>query len=186
MNINVVKRSGDRQPLDLNQIQASVDLACRGIPNVAPLMIVLDAQLNFKDGMKTADIHKAVVESARNLITVDTPEYAKAAGRLLLQDIRKTVYGQYQPWSWKKQVERMVEMGMYDRSFLNFTDEEFEALDAAIKHDLDEEFEYGGLLQTAAKYLMRKRVRGQSQVLESPQMMYMRVAVAPYLSLIHI
>lgn len=176
--ITVTKRDGSPQGLDLSQVERSVSKACQGLESVSPLLIVVNAQVKFEDGIKTRDIAKALISSAKELIQEDT-DYAKAAGRLLSQDLRKSVYGQYEPWSWLEQVKRCVSLGFYDKQLLEgFTEAELIEIGSYIDHTRDDNFEVGGLEQTQSKYLMKNRADGK--LLETPQMAYMRVAVTAY------
>ena len=54
--ITVVKRNGQRVPLDISKIQRQVANACRGIDGVAPSMIEIKAQIELHDGMTTETI----------------------------------------------------------------------------------------------------------------------------------
>ena len=53
MTIQVVKRNGEKVPLDISKIQRQVAYGCRGIDNVSPSMIEISAQIQFFDGMTT-------------------------------------------------------------------------------------------------------------------------------------
>ena len=51
--IHVIKRNGERAPLDIAKIQRQVKNCCTGIDGVSPSMIELRAQIQFIDGMTT-------------------------------------------------------------------------------------------------------------------------------------
>lgn len=53
--------------------------------------IETNAHIQFFDGIKTAQIHTALVNSAASLIDVGKTDYEFAAARLLLQQIYKEV-----------------------------------------------------------------------------------------------
>ena len=50
--ITVIKRSGERVPLDISKIQRQVANACRGIEGVSPSMIEIKAQIELHDGIE--------------------------------------------------------------------------------------------------------------------------------------
>ena len=51
--ITVVKRSGRREPLDLEKWQAQIAKVCKGIADVSQSMIEIKSQLHFYDGITT-------------------------------------------------------------------------------------------------------------------------------------
>ena len=92
-NINVKKRNGSSEPLDLDKINKVVSWAIEGLNNVSLSDIAINAKLNFVDGVTTREVHSALIDSASNLISLDNPEYQYAAGRLLNYQLRKDVWG---------------------------------------------------------------------------------------------
>jgi hypothetical protein len=58
---------------------------------------IKNAELFFEDMMSTKQINQALLMSAENLISVDSPNYAFVAGRIMMSDIRKDVYGDIEP-----------------------------------------------------------------------------------------
>ncbi len=56
MIINVTKRSGKKELLDLEKWQAQVSKVCKGIADVSPSMIEIKSQLHFYDGISTTQI----------------------------------------------------------------------------------------------------------------------------------
>lgn len=180
--ITVVKRDGSKAKLDLNQIQRVVDNACLGVEGVSALMVVLNAQIQFEDGIHTSNIQRVLINSAVDLITEEEPNYQFVAGRLVVQNLRKEVYGRWEPITWKEHVHNLVARGVYESTLLTeFSDADFEALEEIINHDRDLNFTFGGIEQVQSKYLMRNRVTGECY--ETPQMVYMRIACSAYASL---
>jgi ribonucleoside-diphosphate reductase alpha chain len=56
MQISVVKRSGLKEPLQIDKWQAQVAKVCKGIADVSQSMIEIKAQLHFYDGITTQEI----------------------------------------------------------------------------------------------------------------------------------
>ena len=56
MNIIVVKRSGKKEPLNLEKWQTQIAKVCTGIADVSQSMIEIKAQPHFYDGMTTREI----------------------------------------------------------------------------------------------------------------------------------
>mgnify|MGYP000449829736 CR=1 FL=1 len=62
MIINVTKRSGKKEPLNLEKWQAQVAKVCQGIADVSPSMIEIKSQLHFYDGITTTQIDEIKVK----------------------------------------------------------------------------------------------------------------------------
>ena len=97
MSINVIKRGGNVVPYNPERINTFLEFVCDGLDNVSVSEIALNSGLMIHDGISTSDINKALLESAHNLISEDSPDYAIVAGRILVCDIRKEVYGDFEP-----------------------------------------------------------------------------------------
>ena len=177
MSVNVVKRDGTVEPLNLDKIHVMVEHACRGLAGVSESQVEMSANLQFFDGIKTADIQEILIRSANDLITLDAPNYQFVAARLLLFSLRKSVYWDHpdnHPTVYT-QVVRGVEWGVYDADLLNYySEEEWNVLDGYIDHERDFLFTYAGLRQVTDKYLVQDRSSGATY--ETPQYMYMLIA----------
>jgi len=177
MSTTVVKRDGTVEELTLDKIHVMVEHACKDLAGVSESQVEMNANLQFFDGIATADIQEILIRSANDLITLDAPNYQYVAARLLLFSLRKSVYWDHpdnHP-SVYDQVVRGVEWQVYDADLLNYySKEEWEELDGYIDHDRDFLFTYAGLRQVTDKYLVQDRSSGQ--VYETPQFMYMLIA----------
>ena len=73
--IHVIKRNGERAPLDIAKIQRQVKNCCTGIDGVSPSMIELRAQIQFTDGMTTETIDQLLLQAMVGLIDeTENPE----------------------------------------------------------------------------------------------------------------
>ena len=173
--INVVKRDGRKEPLDINKIHLMVEEACEGLAGVSVSQIEMNADLQFNDGITTADIQEILVRSASDLISLEKPKYQYAAARLLLYGLRKDVFGQFDYIPLYDLVKQNVERGVYDAELLTqYTEAEWRQLDVYINHERDLEFTYAGMRQVVDKYLVQDRSNGR--IFETPQYMYMMIA----------
>ena len=173
--IYIVKRHGDRVPLNIDKIHFVVEEACKGLAGVSSSQIEMNANLQFYDGMTTKEIQEILVRSANDLISLDAPNYQYAAARLLSYGINKEVFGEYNPVSLYETIEKNVDRKVYDSEILKkYTKEEIDKLDSYINHKRDENFTYAGLRQVVDKYLCQDRSTGQ--LFETPQFMYMMIA----------
>ena len=175
--IHVIKRSGEKTPLDLDKIHAMAEHACRGLAGVSESQVEMNANLQFFDGIKTSDIQEILIRSANDLISLESPNYQFVAARLLLFSLRKAVYNGHPDGHppLLEHVKKCVDLGVYDDGILSrYSEEEWEKLNSFMDHDRDYLFTYAGIRQVADKYLIQDRSSGE--VYETPQFMYMMVA----------
>lgn len=175
--IHVIKRSGEKTPLDLDKIHAMAEHACRGLAGVSESQVEMNANLQFFDGIKTSDIQEILIRSANDLISLESPNYQFVAARLLLFSLRKAVYNGHPDGHppLLEHVKKCVDLGVYDDGILSkYSKEEWEKLNSFMDHDRDYLFTYAGIRQVADKYLVQDRSSGE--VYETPQFMYMMVA----------
>ena len=96
-DIQIVKRDGGKEPLNLDKMHFVVEQACEGLSGVSASQIEMNSQIQFTNNMSTTDIQEIMIRSANDLITLDTPNYQYAAARLLLWNVYKEVFKQFQP-----------------------------------------------------------------------------------------
>jgi ribonucleoside-diphosphate reductase alpha chain len=119
--IQVTKREGHREVLDLEKLHKAVFWATQGITGVSASEIEIKSHIQFYNGIKTADIQETLIKSAADLISEETPNYQYVAGRLICYHLRKQVYNSYTPWPLLTLVKRNVESGFYDASQFFFS-----------------------------------------------------------------
>ena len=179
--IQVIKRDGSKEELDIEKMHKVVMWATEGITGVSASEVELKSHIQFYTGIKTVDIQETLIKSAADLISEEAPNYQYVAGRLINYHLRKQVYGDYTPWHLLKLVEHNVEQGFYDRGLLEaYNADEWTKMDNYIKHDRDETFTYVAMEQWRGKYLVQNRVTGQ--MFETPQMAYMLIAATLFQS----
>jgi len=180
-SIQVTKREGHRENLDLEKLHKVVFWATQGITNVSASEVEIKSHIQFYNGIKTADIQETLIKSAADLISEETPNYQYVAGRLINYHLRKQIYNNYQPWPLLQLVQRNVESGFYDRGLLQaYSEEEWNTLNGYIDHKRDENFTYVAMEQWRGKYLVQNRVTGE--IFETPQMAYMLIAATLFQS----
>jgi len=173
--IQVIKRSGGKDTLDLEKLHKVVFHACRDINGVSPSEVEIKSSLQFYNGITSSEIQETLIKSAADLISEETPNYQWVAGRLIVYHLRKMVYGDYDPWPLLDIVRRNVEEGWYDPALLeDYTQEEWNELNNFVKHDRDENFTYAAMEQFRGKYLVQNRVT--NEIKETPQVAYMLIA----------
>ena len=174
----VLKRDGHSEQLNLDKVHKMTEEACEGLAGVSASQVEINSGIQFYDGIRTREIQEILVRSASDLIDLDTPNYQYVAARLLLFGLYKQVFGY-----WKDGFPSVVdhlksgsEKGIYDKDLIDsYTQEEWVKINSWIDHDRDLLFTYAGLRQVVDKYLVQDRSTGE--VYESPQFMYMLIAV---------
>ena len=177
--INVLKRSGAVEGLNLDKIHKMVEEACEGLGSgVSASQVEMNSGLQFFDGIKTSDIQEILVRSASDLISLDNPNYQFVAARLLLFGLRKQVFGPQWVDGYPSVLDhayQCVAKAVYDGSILDkYNYEEWTKINSWVDHERDMLFTYAGLRQVVDKYLVQDRSSGE--VYETPQYMYMMIA----------
>lgn len=175
-NIRVTKRDGSKEFINLDKIHQVLDWAVEGLDNVSISQIEMKSSIQFYDGITTDDIHETLVKTTADLISEATPNYQYVASRLALFRLRKVVYGGIQPTKLYKHIKQLTKKGLYDKHILeDYTKSEIDNLCNYINHERDMNFAYAGFKQLEGKYLVQNRTTGE--VFETPQMLYMLVAM---------
>ena len=179
-DIKVRKRNGALIPLNLEKVHMIVEEACEGLGGgVSASQIEMSSGLQFFDGIETKDIQEIFIRSASDLISLETPNYQYAAARLLLYAVRKQVFGSGWTSGYPSVYDHVVKCAdhdVYDKDILDkYTEEEWNQIESWIDHERDMLFTYAGLRQVVDKYLVQDRSNGQ--VFETPQYMYLMIAV---------
>ena len=175
-NINVLKRDGTIEDLNLEKVHKMVEFAVEGLAGVSASQVEIQSGLQFCDGITSNDIQEILIRSASDLISEEHPNYQYVAARLLLFGLRKAVHGHPEilpPLS--EHIKGCVDKGVYDGTIVNrYSEEEWNRIDSFVDHERDYLFTYAGLRQVVDKYLVQDRSTGEHY--ESPQQMYIMIA----------
>jgi len=174
--INVLKRNGEREPLDLDKFHKVVAWACEDITGVSESEIELRSQIQFYNGIKTSDIQETLIKASADLISEETPNYQYVAGNLINYHLRKNVYNNYDPVHLHQHIQNVVSAGYYDPDLLKWYNlDDLIQLNAFIDHKRDFNLTYAGMEQFRGKYLVKNRVT--NKYYETPQMAMMLIAM---------
>mgnify|MGYP003311503728 FL=1 len=179
-NVRVKKRNGSIEPMNLEKMHVMVERACSDLAGVSASQVEMQSGIQFYNGITTDEIQGILIKSASDLISLEQPNYQYVAARLLLFSLRKSLYGKiYEIPHLKDHIDKCVENGVYDPAVNDkFTVGEINELEKYLDHDRDYLFTYAGLRQVADKYLVQDRSSGQ--VYETPQFMYMLIAMTMF------
>jgi len=175
-DIQVIKRDGTREFIDLEKIHRVVHWASQDLENISVSQVEINSQIAFFDGIKTEDIHETIIKSAADLISTDVPDYQYLAARLAIFHLRKKAFKSFTPPSLIHHVMNLTDLGIYDKDILKkYNKTEFKELDNYLDHWRDMNFSYAAVKQLEGKYLVQNRVTGE--IFESPQFLYMLVGM---------
>jgi ribonucleoside-diphosphate reductase alpha chain len=185
MNIYVTKRSGNKEPLNLEKWQSQIAKICTGIADVSQSMIEIKAQPHFYNGISTREIDEITLRAIVDLINeelnpgVGNTNYQYVAGKQRLSMLRKDVYGSYYPPKLFDIVKKNIDVGLYTPELLEwYTEEEWNKMESFIDHSKDELYSYAAIEQLIEKYLIKNRSNGK--IYETPQIRYMIAAATVF------
>ena len=174
-SIQITKRNGSREELDLDKLHKVVFNACAGISGVSASEVEIKSHIQFYNGIKSADIQETLIKSAADLISEDTPNYQYVAGRLVNYHLRKQVYGTFEPPCLCEIVQKNIDKGFYDPEITQkYTKAEFDEIETFVDHNRDNNLTYAAMEQFRGKYLVQNRAT--SEVFETPQVAYIMIA----------
>ncbi len=175
-NIQVTKRNGKKEPIDMEKIHRVVHWASQDLNGVSVSQVEINAQLAFFDGIKTEDIHETIIKSAADLIDESAPDYQYLAARLAIFHLRKKAFKNFTPPPLFDHIKKYTDLGIYDPDILDkYSQKEIEEFDNYIDHWRDMNFSYAAVKQLEGKYLVQNRVTGE--IHESPQQLYILVGM---------
>ena len=173
--MQVKKRDGTLEDLNIEKLHKVVLYACEGISGVSASEVEINSQIQFFESIATEDIQETLIKSAADLISEETPNYQYVAGRLINYHLRKQVYGVFEPPCLCDIIQVNIDKGFYDSEFTElYTKAEIDELNNYIKHDRDEVLTYAAMEQFRGKYLVQNRSTGE--IFETPQVAYMMIA----------
>lgn len=181
----IIKRSGKQEPFSEVKLTRTLLRAARGQERSIDMpAIIAKVRQEMHDGIHTRDIHEVLIMVVRSFIERD-PAYSAVAARLLLQSIYWQVLGtvdytrletQYRE-AFVRAMHKGVEHGHFDPELLTY---DLPKLAEHLQIERDLEFKYLGLQTLQSNYL--SKVRGSKELLETPQMLWMRVAMGTALA----
>ncbi|MFW3169267.1 ribonucleoside-diphosphate reductase subunit alpha [Geodermatophilus sp. CPCC 206100] len=170
--MQVRKRSGDLEPVDVNKIVKAVERWCDDLSWVDPLRVATRTISGLYDGATSAELDRLSIQTAAEM-TGEEPEYSRLAARLLANYVRKEVAGQGIA-SFSQSIALGHAEGLIGDATAAFVARHARKLDDAVDADADRRFEYFGLRTVADRYLLRHPVT--RLVVETPQYWLLRVA----------
>ncbi len=170
--MQVRKRNGAYETVDINKIVRAISRCCPGLPDVDSMRIATRTISGLYDGATTQELDKLSIQTAAGLI-FEEPEYSRLAARLLNQYIEKEV-GNQEIYSFSQSIAYGVREGLIAPRVIKFVQENSRKLNDAIDQSRNDLFEFFGLRTLYDRYLLKNPET--RDVIESPQFFWMRVA----------
>lgn len=170
--ITVIKRNGRREKLDISKIRKYTKASCEGLEGVDYTELELDAKLQFRDGITTAEIQETLIKTAVDKIDIDRPNWTFVAARLFLYDLYHRVtgftgYNHLRDYFKKAEAAGRILPGLKEKYDLD-------DLNSYIKPQRDLQFTYLGIKTLYDRYLIKDR---ENNPIELPQQLFMGVAM---------
>ncbi len=171
-SMQVRKRNGNLEPVDINKIVRAITRCCVNLPSVDSLRIATKTISGLYDGATTQELDKLSIQTAASLI-FEEPEYSRLGARLLNQFVEKEVRNQ-EIHSFSQSIAFGVKEGLIGERVEKFVIENNRKLNDAIDQARNDLFEFFGLRTLYDRYLLKNPVT--RDVIETPQFFWMRVA----------
>lgn len=170
--LRVIKRNGRIEILDITKIHKYTSTATEGVEGVSQSELEVDAKIQFRDQITTAEIQQTLIQTAVSKIDVDKPNWTFVGARLFLYDLYHKVnhftgYDTLENYFEKVEKEERVVKGLKDKYDL-------EDLNSYIKPERDLQFNYLGIKTLYDRYLIKDR---DNNPIELPQHMFMAIAM---------
>ena len=170
--MQVRKRNGDTEPVDVNKIVRAVERVATDLDEVDPLRVATRTISGLYDGATTAELDRLSIRTAAEMIG-EEPAYSRLAARLLAAYVEKEVRNQGVA-SFSQAVALGHAEGLIGDETAAFVKDNARKLDFAVDPDGDRRFEYFGLRTVYDRYLLRHPTT--RLVVETPQYFLLRVA----------
>ena len=175
--MDIIKRNGGREPLKLEKISSRIKKLTYGLnERVDPDKVSTKVVSGLYDGVSSTELDQLSAETAASMVTVH-PDFGKLAARIAITALYKDVEKDFSVIA-KKLYEYInpktgENSGMISDEVYAVIKKHSQELDAMIVHDRDFNFDYFGFMTLRKSYLLKI----DSQAAETPQHLYMRVAV---------
>ncbi|MGI9917490.1 ribonucleoside-diphosphate reductase subunit alpha [Vibrio owensii] len=164
--MDVIKRDGRKEKASLDKVTRRAEALADGL-KVEPIAVAQRVVSGLYDGIKVTEIDVFLAEMAASLAT-EHPDYAKLAARVMVSSLQKETSG------YATATRELSEIGILSDTYVDFVAKNQFALEGMIDYKRDYQFDYFGYKTLERSYLLK--VKGV--VVERPQDMFMRVAVA--------
>jgi ribonucleoside-diphosphate reductase alpha chain len=178
--MQVIKRDGRTEGVNLNKITNRIRLLCKDLSNIVdPVKISVETVRNINDMIKTTELDNISASIAEGH-KMTHPDYSILASRIYISNMHKST-----PATFSESLELIhTKLDSIRKPVLDFVRENKDELNSMIDNDRDHNYGYLALLKLVQSYLDHEkfaaRDRDPRKLLDRPQYMLMRVALALY------
>lgn len=137
--------------------------------NISYDLISQKATEQLPDDIKSVEIDTFIMEQA-SVMTTTHPDYSYLASAIAISSLHKKVGKKFAP-----KYNKLKSMGILNEQYISFVEDNIDDIEATIDYSRDYEFDYFGYQTLERAYLLKDENKG---IIESPQDMMMRVAIA--------
>lgn len=167
----IIKRDGRVEPFTAQKVNGWGEWAAKTLGEFVDWSdVVMEAVRNLPETCSTRDLQDMLIKTC---IERDTWSYNRMAGRLYAAQLHKDLYNGKMP-TVQDVHANLQKVGFMVK--LNYTAAEYAQINELIKHRRDFSYAHFQLHHIRYKYALRNRITGVE--LESPQYVFMRMAMA--------
>ena len=166
-HIYVTKRNGDRVPVSFNEVLSRIQKLANGLDHVNPDLVAQKVCTQIQDGIKTSELDEFAAEVCAMMQARFHPNYGKLAARLVIDNHQKKA-----PTRLIDSAQVLFDEGVISEQYYKVAQDL--GLESMIVYSRDFMFDYFGFKTLENGYLLRRR---DGRIWESPQHMWMRVAI---------
>ncbi len=179
-SMQVLKRNGSKESVSFDKVLTRVRKSAKGL-TVNPDALAQQVLSQIYDGVKTSELDELTAQLAAGLSTLH-PDYGTLAARIVVSNHHKNTSPSFSDvvnlLANQQMPATKEETSLLNQDFVRFVRLHGPELDKYIQYERDYLFDYFGFKTLEKSYLLRST---KMEVLERPQHMWMRVAVALWL-----
>ncbi|PWV05886.1 putative ribonucleoside-diphosphate reductase large chain [Trypanosoma cruzi] len=182
-DLTVRKRDGSLQSFDANKLFARIERVSHGLdPNYVDVKILTEIVVGgVHDEISTVELDKLIAETAAYSVTKH-PDYGLMGGRLCVTALHKTTSASVLETFSILHKHKIHDTGraapLLSDEVWEVVQRHHEQLQRMVNYDRDMRFEFFGYKTLERSYLLRvDRGRGEREIAERPQQMFLRVAL---------
>lgn len=176
-SMHVLKRNGNREAVSFDKVLSRVRKAARGL-SVNPDALSQQVLARIYDGVPTTQLDELTAANAASLSTLH-PDWAVLASRIAISNHHKNTNASFSHVMKALANQTMPKTGetvcYVSKDVLDVIEKDGEKIDSYIQHDRDYLLDYFGFKTLEKSYLLKDT---NMVILERPQHMWMRVAIA--------
>lgn len=171
--MNVIKRNEIKEPVSFDKILRRIEVQCKelNLTRINPFEVTKDTISGLYDGITTEDIDHYAATNCSDKIR-DDPQYDKLASALCISRLHKMTSPDFMITT-----TQLYEAGLVTKEYYDFVVINIESIQSKLNYARDYDFDYFGY-KTLEKSYLHKIKLPKSKIIERPQHLLMRVAIA--------